>query len=68
MSLSDIHFHCLLDSYLRFFAYEKVCMLKYKNGDDLPDEDLIDPEICSTNIKIIQKCISNLLNSKGKQA
>lgn len=30
----------------------------------MPDEDLIDPDICSDNIRIVQKCISNLLNSK----
>ena len=64
MSLTDVHFHWLLDSFLKLFAYEKVCLLKYKNGDDLPDEDLIDPDICSDNIRVIQKCISSLLNSK----
>lgn len=39
-------------------------MLKYKNGDDLPDEDMIDPDIANDNIRKIQKSISNLLNSK----
>jgi hypothetical protein len=64
MSLTDVHFHWLLDTLLKFFAIEKVWLLKYKNGDDLPDEDMIDPDIANDNIRKIQKSISNLLNSK----
>jgi len=64
LSLSDMHFHCLIDVFLKFFALEKVAVMKYQAGDDDIDEDAIDLPTSQENITKIQKNISNLLNSK----
>lgn len=63
-SLSDTHFHCLIDVFLKFFSLEKVLLTKYQEGEDSADEASVDVETSKDNIAQIQKNISNLLNSK----
>jgi len=65
-SLSEMHCGCLIDVFFKFFSLEKVCMIKYTQGEEsLEDsDDAIDVNIARDNISKIQKNISNLLNSK----
>lgn len=66
LSMTDTHFYCLINVFLKFFSLEKVCILKYQSGCDFPDdeEEAFSLEMAKSNIEMIQKCISNLLNSK----
>lgn len=61
LAMTETHFHCLIDVFLKFFSLEKVCMMKYTQGDDSPDEDLIDPNIAKDNIAKIQKVSVSIL-------
>ena len=64
LSLTDLHFQWLIDVFLKLYSLEKVCLMKYDNGDDIEDEELFDPSITKENIIWVHKSMSSLLNSR----
>ena len=58
LAMTETHFHCLIDVFLKFFSLEKVCMMKYTQGDEGSDEDSIDADIARDNIVEIENVSS----------